>query len=355
MRTAIQLCLILGGSWGLLGCSSPESGSGGSEDTTSAAETTAGGAASTNDDETTGGVEPTGGTDTTEPVEDGFMPPYAAFASFDAPVGAGQGTVYHPEPPVPMGDPGFPAVVLLQGANVPRAQYAAVAGEVARWGFVVVVPDRQRDLFGMPGLWAEFSGITDALATAEAQGQPDAPLAGLVDTERFGLIGHSFGGAAALLALQDGCGIPFCMGTWTTPASLRAVAGYGANLSPSGGGDIPPTDNRGVAVMLVQGSQDGVALPEEGLATYAALQEPPIAYVLLDGANHYGVCDENNPAGPAPDASEPTIAQADATRTIGAWMGLFMRAEVLEDAAAGEVVYNTGDAADPNVMVMTKL
>lgn len=264
---------------------------------------TTGGAEPTGSTDTTAGIEPTGGTDTTDttgPVEDVFMPPYAAFASFDAPVGAGQGTVYHPDPPVLVGQPGFPAVVLLQGANVPRGQYAAVAGEVARWGFVVVVLDRQRDLFGMPGLWAELSGITDALATAEAQDQPGAPLAGLVDTDRFGLIGHSFGGAAALTALQDGCGIPFCMGTWTTPASLRAVAGYGANLSPPGGGDIPPTDNRGVAVMLVQGSLDGVAMPAEGLATYAALLKPPLAYVLLDGANHYGVCDENNPMGPRP-------------------------------------------------------
>ncbi|BAY85018.1 hypothetical protein NIES267_45160 [Calothrix parasitica NIES-267] len=76
--------------------------------------------------------------------------------------------------------------------------------------------------------------------------------------------------------------------------------------------------------------------------------------ISISGANHYGITNTNNPDGPRPDPSNPTIPQDVAVETIARWSGLFLRASILDDKKAFDYVYSTGDALDKNVKVTSQ-
>jgi len=154
-----------------------------------------------------------------------------------------------------------------------------------------------------------------------------------------------------LNAVQDLCTIPFCTGGFARPAGLLAVSGYGANLASPFGGGVPPIANDGIPVQLVQGGLDGVAVPADADATFAAIADGPKALVTVIGANHFGVTNTVAPEGAAPDPNAPTLAQSVATETIARWTGVFLRAYVAGDAAALAYLTGTGDVLDPNAAV----
>jgi hypothetical protein len=85
--------------------------------------------------------------------------------------------------------------------------------------------------------------------------------------------------------------------------------------------------------------------------TYEQIQQPPKALVTVLGANHYGITNEDSPRDPL----RPTLPQDEATQTIAQWSGLFLRAHVLDDEAAFDYIYNTGDDRDPNVEVVSQV
>ncbi|MBK1730514.1 alpha/beta hydrolase family protein [Thiococcus pfennigii] len=220
----------------------------------------------------------------------------------------------------------FPLVALLQGAQVDKSQYGRVASEVAGHGFVVVVPNHPNPLF-RGGLFTEVEVVTEVFdAAVAADEDPGSPLYQVVDTASMGLIGHSFGGAVGLYAIAHCSPRPFRRcdpdePTYTPPEALRAGAFYGTHLVS--GDEVTDLDTSGAAVALIQGTRDGVATPLEAQATYPVL-ESPRALVEIDGATHYGLCDEEDPAGATEDPNEPTIDQDVATREIARWMALWL-------------------------------
>ena len=92
-----------------------------------------------------------------------------------------------------------------------------------------------------------------------------------------------------------------------------------------------------------------MALPADGRATYDKIADPPKALVLVSGANHYGVCDGNNPAGAEPDASAPELEQALAVETVARWTAMFLRARVLGEADAAVWLDAGGDPSGPGI------
>lgn len=260
--------------------------------------------------------------------------------------------IYFPNPSdLDTGNYSFPVALLLQGAFVDKSFYSQYASVVARYGFIVVVPDHERTIFGFTGLIAETSEIDEVLSQiAVENSNPTSPLAGIVDTEKLGLLGHSFGGAVGLSAIANQCIFPLCEGSFTRPEELKAGAFFGTNLR-NANDEFVPIANSGIAVALVQGSRDGVALPFRAEATYEKIQTPPKALITVLGANHFGITDVNNPLGAQPDLSDPTLPQDVAINTVARWSGLFLRANVLGDRDAFNYVFNAGDASDPNVTV----
>lgn len=250
----------------------------------------------------------------------------------------------------------LPIALMLPGALVDPDQYSDFASQVAKYGFVVVVPSNVRSLpeFGIEGELAEMGQVTDVLSYMEAaQTDPSSPLMGLLDTEKMALLGHSHGGAVALLAIENNCIYPYCTGEFERPAAVMAGAFYGVNTYNPETGEFRIVDNNNIPVALIQGAAEGVATPDEGIATYELITDPPKAFITVDGANHFGITNVNNPPGARPDESAPTISQAESISAIADWTGLFLRAHLWNDQAAFDYIYDSGDAQDDRVEVIS--
>jgi dienelactone hydrolase len=264
--------------------------------------------------------------------------------------------VYYPVLPNSTPDR-LPIALMLQGALVDKADYSNYAKTVASYGFVVVVPNNERTLTApngetVTGLFSEQGQVNEVLDQMKVEdADPTSPIFEIADTETLGLLGHSFGGAVGLGATQDEICIPgICLDDYILPPQLQAGIFYGTSFRNQQTGEFLPIDNKGIAVGLIQGSLDGVAPPLNSQTTYDRILNPPKVSVTVEGANHYGITNEDNPLR---EPNRPTLDQATANGAIGRWSGLFLRSHLLGDRGAFNYVYNTGDDLDPNVNVIS--
>lgn len=104
----------------------------------------------------------------------------------------------------PDGGGPYPVVGVIHGASRTGAQHIELARTLASWGFVVVLPNMPCGLTGC-NHDANANQITALLEWAVAQSADGTSrIAGLVDPERRGLIGHSWGALAShLTAARD--------------------------------------------------------------------------------------------------------------------------------------------------------
>ncbi len=245
--------------------------------------------------------------------------------------------------------------LMLPGALVDKADYANFATQVARYGFVVVVPNNQRTLTApngqaFPGLFAEQEQVNQVLAQMRVEDRnPASPIFKIVDTTKLGLLGHSLGGSAGIGAMQTQFCLPgICSGNYTRPPELKAGIFYGANFRNQQTQEFPPINNNGIPIGLIVGSLDGVALPASSQSTYSQILNPPKALITVTGANHYGITNNDNPTR---EPNRSTLNQTTATNTIARWSGLFLRAAMVNDGRALDYTLRIGDALDPNVTV----
>lgn len=252
----------------------------------------------------------------------------------------------------------FPIALMLQGALVDKADYSNFASQVASYGFVVVVPNNERTLSApngqsVTGLFADQEQVNDVLAEMKAEDvDASSPIFRIVDTSKMGLLGHSFGGAAGIGATQEEISVPGIGSLdYTPPSELKAGIFYGANFRNQQTGELLPINNQGIAIGLIQGSLDGVASPANAQGTYDQILNPPKALITLQGANHYGITNEDNLQR---EPNRSTLDQATSIDTISRWSGLFLRATMLGDRNAFDYVFNSGDAIDPNVSVISQ-
>jgi hypothetical protein len=343
-----------------LGCASDdvddamESGGAATETTHSSSaeehgdESSDGGTAQTSGQTTSGddgtGTE-TGAGETGDEPHDVADPVYDDVEVFtiDLPVLGDPTDVYAPVTDPPQA---FPVALLLQGANVDKQYYAEMATLVARYGFVVAVPNHTSSGLMGSGLFMEQSVIPEAIEGLEVLDQDaGSALFGRIDTSAVGLLGHSYGGVVGVYALTEQCVFPFCSGSFTLPSQVGGGVFYGTNMRPPWGGSIDPLANAGRGIGFVQGTLDSKATLADAQETYEAVASAPAALVTLLGANHYGINDVDNPPGADPDAATPTLDQSISIETTGRWSALLLRAWVLGDEAA-KTYLETAD--DPN-------
>ncbi len=264
--------------------------------------------------------------------------------------------IYFPNPKdLKTGKYSFPIALLLQGALVDKSYYSNYASIVARYGFIVVVPNSERLVpqFGKV-LAPQTSQINAVLTQLLAENSNfTSPLRGIVNTQKLALLGHSLGGAAGLSAIANLCVPIVCEGSFSRPKELVAGAFFGANLRDEND-EFIPINNSGIPIALLQGTVDSRALPSRAQATYDNIKDAPKALISILGANHFGITNTNNPLGAVPDPNNPTIEQNVAVETIARWSGLFLRASVLNDKGAVDYIYSTGDALDPKVTVISQ-
>ncbi|MEG4520022.1 MULTISPECIES: poly(ethylene terephthalate) hydrolase family protein [unclassified Microcoleus] len=292
-----------------------------------------------------------------------YAPPFKETSFYSTMISANNdlADIYYPKPSdLNSGNYSFPIVLLLQGALVDKSFYSDYASHVARYGFVVVVPNHLRPSPFNPTLPPNLASETSEIAAVLSQmaienTNPTSPIASVIDTQRLGLLGHSFGGAVGLSVIANKC-LPelyLCQEPFTRPKELLAGAFFGANLRNPIANEFVAIANDGIAVALIQGDMDGVALPDRSQSTFDQIQTPPKALITVMGANHFGITNVNNPAGANPDRNTATLERAVGIETIARWSALFLRANMLKDRSAFDYIYSQGDALDPNVRVTT--
>jgi dienelactone hydrolase len=268
-----------------------------------------------------------------------------------------QADVYYPTLPDATADQ-LPIALMLQGALIDKADYSNYAQEVASYGFVVVVPNNERTLTApngqtVTGLFADQQQVNDVLDQMKLEdADSHSPIFEIVDTSKMGLLGHSLGGFAGLAAIQNINSPLVSSGDYTRPPELKAGIFYGANFQTAeNSGVFPPIDNQDIPVGLIVGTLDGVSDLGETASTYVKIQDPLKALITVEGANHYGITNQDNDR----DPSRPMLDQATANGTIGQWSGLFLRSQLLGDQGAFNYVYKIGGDLDPIVNVTSLL
>ena len=259
----------------------------------------------------------------------------------------------------------FPVALLLQGANVDKSNYSDFANSLARYGFIVVVPNHLRKFPPVPGLGKDIllpeqHQIMHVLEYIKAENSDiSSPLFDSIDLEKFVLIGHSMGGIIGLNAIQDQCNPPLCFGRFTRPSELRGGVFYGTNLKGHGHfrRRIHAIANDGIPTALIQGSLDSESRPKDTEATYQKIQDSPKSLFTIVGANHYGITNTNNPTNPPgippiqADAIAPTLDQNSAIERVARWSAAFLRAHVMGDRGALDYLHHPSDHNDETVII----
>ncbi|QNK83017.1 dienelactone hydrolase family protein [Nakamurella sp. PAMC28650] len=118
---------------------------------------------------------------------------------------------------------GLPAVALSHGWLQPARRYSDTMRFLASWGFVVVAPDTERGPIPSHGAMAmDLTAALDLVATGKlGNGRVR------VDPQKLGVIGHSIGGGAAVLAAAARSGIGAVVtvtAAATHPSAVEAAA-----------------------------------------------------------------------------------------------------------------------------------
>mgnify|MGYP001046031077 CR=1 FL=1 len=114
-------------------------------------------------------------------------------------------TVYYPagvsdgSAPQDIAKPPYPAVIFAHGFGANKDFYRWIGNQLASWGYIA-------GLFSVPGpistglnQWSD--GISDCVTYLdELSTSKTSVLGGMVDSTRIGVMGHSMGGAGAILA-----------------------------------------------------------------------------------------------------------------------------------------------------------
>lgn len=261
--------------------------------------------------------------------------------------------IYYPNPIFLPSEPGlrFPIALLLPGFKVERFYYAHYARQVARHGFVVVVPDGITAIRSRAELFAKVEQVPVGLASIALEMHNEiGSFSRFLDVQKVILLGHSHGGTIGLDAIRGAHTVPLITGDYSLPEALVAAVFFGTFLWEDS--HNLPIDNSQIPIALISGSLDRLISPQETRETYERIKNSPKAYIIVKGANHYGITNRNNPPGSPPELSQPTIEQAVAIETISRWSALFVRAYALNDPIAHQI-YHQSIEQDTNVEVLT--
>jgi len=213
----------------------------------------------------------------------------------------------------------YPVVMFSHGSCGYARQSLYLTPLLASWGFVVVsVPHPGNQIFEFPecGLAeAQTASFQERVPDIrfvldrmlELSSTPGSPFLGVLDGERIGMMGHSFGGMTTYrVAVRD--------------ARIKAAV----PIAPPVFGE-PTLD---VPTLTVLGKIDSVVDPEPPLAAFAAAARPKYLAVI-ENAGHYVGSDS---CFPRPDCKPPeTLTQDEAHALVVRYVVPFLKRHLAGD------------------------
>lgn len=171
----------------------------------------------------------------------------------------------------------FPVVLFSHGSAGIRLQSSFLTSHLASWGMVVASPDHpSRDLNNRLGGGPAdpTNSVDDLLGTLALLGAQNlaGPLAGRMDLDAVGAVGHSAGGGTVLTAAND-----------------PAIDGYVSMASGIPGSDDSPILPAKPSFFLA-GSEDAIVTPDRTLAAFEAAPAPTLLWII-EGVGHNGFDD----------------------------------------------------------------
>jgi dipeptidyl aminopeptidase/acylaminoacyl peptidase len=172
----------------------------------------------------------------------------------------------------------YPLIVFAHGYDSSPAVYASLLDAWASAGYVVAAPAFPRALHGAPldedDLANEPGDISFVIGRLLSAAAGPGPLAGLIDTSRIGVAGHSDGGVAAL-----GVGFNACCRDGRVSAVMLGAADE--QTFPSGS-YFPPGSP---PMLVIQGDHDPINPPDDSRQLFAAGRTPKYLLWLLDAGH----------------------------------------------------------------------
>jgi hypothetical protein len=213
----------------------------------------------------------------------------------------------------------LPIIVLYQGGNVHSSFYSKYAARVASAGYAVYVGNRCTTFITQFFIYPPASLGNKSLALAKSQNSDSSsPLFGKLETTKVGFLGHSLGGVVGIFSMNNICEFPFCDSEYNFVNEVKGGIFYGTGLNSNFSNSRfakNPSTGKGYPLGYIQGSNDGANKPTTGRASYDN-SIPIKVYYELDGANHYGITDVNNPFGANTESQTSTLSQDDSISKI---------------------------------------
>lgn len=173
----------------------------------------------------------------------------------------------------------YPAISFGHGFLQSPNQYRSTLEHLATWGYIGIATESFQNLFPNHAEYAVDLRL--CLTWLEQRNEDERSfLFGAVDTDRFGLSGHSMGGGASLLAAAD-------------DPRIKAVANLAAaNTNPSA---VEAAANLTIPVSLIAGSEDTITpVGNHGQLMYDNTPVPR-QLPLINGGFHCGFTDNSFP------------------------------------------------------------
>lgn len=213
--------------------------------------------------------------------------------------------LYPPEPLLEEDDSSL-VVLILQGVEIDKSEYAAIAKQLNRHQFWVIVPNCYpvgKDYICPENDSAER--VITALRSSASQPFARSLQRGVI------LLGHSAGGMAAFGALNNNSS--------DLSSQLVAIVTYGSNapfnINPTI--SLPP-------ILMLSGEKDSVVSPD---ISRAAFQRLPIAktFIELAGLNHYSINSSPQPIGAPPEENKADISNQESVHLIACLLTSFVQ------------------------------
>ncbi|WP_293335196.1 alpha/beta hydrolase [Microcoleus sp. CAWBG58] len=214
--------------------------------------------------------------------------------------------IYAPQPFLE-DDDSSSVILILQGVEIDKLEYAAIATELTKHQFWVIVPNCFP--VGRDYLCPDNTSAAKVFAALKPSSYPS--LNNALDRGVI-LLGHSAGGMAAFGTV--GANSP------EISIQLMAIVTYGSN-APSNTGAIAPLP----PILMLSGEKDSVVPSGLSRSAFQRIPAPAKTSIELTGFNHYSINDSPQPSGAPEEDNTADISNQDSVRVIACLLSSFVQ------------------------------